>query len=263
MIFFSYLCSPKIEKRIIIMNVKKLISMKKLSLLLMKSLLAFFAGVALNSCDDSTPEAPYFPFSKVTKLEREDIKMYMSYDNTRLTAYKLFVNDNQVSSSSVTYKPDKIHCVINGIRYDIELDNVKGTNRAKSVEASKNGVPVHYVYFNKYDELGRVSLVRVDGIPGSPIYISYKYEGNKITVFDGGVYYTLELSSEDNKGYVCNVLDFAGSPITSSYVINPDLYFLNIYGTPVGKLPKLPEDEIEYSEDNQRLLRVGKYSYEY
>jgi len=51
--------------------------------------------------------------------------------------------------------------------------------------------------------------------------------------------YTLRLAPEKlrNTGYVCNVLRAVGAPLTNQYALNPDLYYLGIYGTPVKLLP--------------------------
>ena len=233
--------------------------MKKLSLLVIKSLITVFVGTVIISCGNEDPiPIPVYTISKVSMFERNNIKTYLGYGNSRLNEYRQFEDERQVNSAFVYYAADYIYCTFNDVKYEIEMDNVKGGVRAKTVTATKNGFPIYNVYYNTYDQQGRLTLARVDGVGGQSIYISYKYEGNKIVISDGT---TLELSSDDNKGNVCNVLDFAGSSYTSDYVINPCLYFLNIYGTPINKLPV--GQEVEYSEDNQKILRVGKYTYEY
>ncbi len=235
--------------------------MKKFNLLI-KSLLALFTFVLLCSCEEKVPYIPVYPMSKVTVLERDSIKTFMSYVNSRVNEYKLFVNDRQVSGATVFYFVNRIHCTINGIRYDIELDNTSGGIRAKQVVASINGTPMYSVYYQSYDKTdGRLTLARVDGVNSESTYVTIKYEGDQISVFHNGIYHYIDLSPTENIGNVCNVLDFAGSSLVSNYLINPDLYFLNIYGAPINKLPA--GQEIVLSDDNQRVLKVGKYTYEY
>jgi hypothetical protein len=74
----------------------------------------------------------------------------------------------------------------------------------------------------------------------------------------GGRQYSIDLSNEENTGYVCNVFGYVNAPLTNQYVINPDLYFLNIYGKPIDKLPG--GHEIVRSG---KTLRVGTHIYEY
>jgi len=65
-----------------------------------------------------------------------------------------------------------------------------------------------------------------------------------------------------NIGYVCDVLRFANAPLTNEYIINPDLYYLGIYGTPVKYLPN---ETIENGEKDKVLtiVRVGDTRYYY
>jgi len=231
--------------------------MKKLSLYII-SICAFFF-----SCDDETIEIPYFPFAQVTKCDRDSISMVMGYSNVGLSEFNLYENDSFVGRSFVRYTPSQILCTIKGIDYTIQLSNTKGVYRIESLEAKVGNVLWYYVQY-WFDAENRLIAARVDGSDIadqnrlSSVYVSYKYVDNTIETSDGGF---LELSSEDNLGYVCNVLDFAGSPHTSKYVINPDLYFLNIYGSPILKLPK--GQAIRYTDNNQKLQSVGKYKYTY
>ena len=237
--------------------------MKKLSLYCIKKLIAISICAVFFSCDDETIEIPYFSFAKVTKCERDSISMIMGYSNVGLSEYNLYENDAFVGRSFVRYTPSEILCSIKGIDYRIQLGNTRGVYRIESLEAKVGNVLWYYVQY-WFDDENRLSLARVDGSdlinPNQlhSVFIAYKYVGNTIEISDGGF---LELSSADNLGYVCNMLDFAGSPHTSKYVINPDLYFLNIYGSPILKLPK--GQEVRYTSNNQNLLSVGKYQYAY
>jgi hypothetical protein len=138
------------------------------------------------------------------------------------------------------------------------LANTTGAYRAETVTATKNNALFYNVEY-KYDSQGRVIQARVDGVGSSSVYVEFEYEANAIVINDYGTFYRLELSSADNSGNVCNVMDLADAHYTSKYVFNPDLYYINIYGTPVKKLPQ--GHEFELSEG--RLSRIGKYYYEH
>ncbi|MGP1421145.1 MAG: hypothetical protein ACTTKI_06125 [Tannerella sp.] len=102
-------------------------------------------------------------------------------------------------------------------------------------------------------------------------YLNAKKRSNSITIIEEpeGRYYTVQLSSRkiENKGYVCNVLRYAGSPLTNEVIINPDLYYLGIYGTPVKYLPDVPIESGSYRDakgDVQGVYsRVGPCQYFY
>ena len=74
---------------------------------------------------------------------------------------------------------------------------------------------------------------------------------------DDGIY-EIQLGSEENTGHVYNVLGYAGAPLTTQYVFNPELYFLNIYGKPVDLLPQ----GMEVSRSGNSM-RIGQHYYEY
>lgn len=214
---------------------------------------------------DRILDLPSIDIDKVSKCERDSIMMLMSYGKEGVASYQLFVNGVAKSIEYVRYKPGVIICSINGINYNIELFNSKGSSRVERIEA-RDGKSKLYDVRYWFDDENRLSMALVGGANGydKPVVTTYKYEGNTITIWDGQKHHKLELSSNDNLGYVCNVLDFAGEYITSNYVIHPDLYFLNIYGMPIGKLPVLPDgQEVAYTNDHQKIIRIGKYSYEY
>jgi len=190
----------------------------------------------------------------------------MVYNGDMLQELNLYINDKLRSESKIEYLLTTIRCEVNGITYEIFLDNTRGGARAKEVTARVNGALLNNVeYF--YDDQNRIEKAcyeRLGGVDdGGPKirWIIYTYNGNDIIeVDDAGTNYTLNLSSEENTGSVCNVLDFSGAPISTQYIINPDLYYLNIYGKPVGYLPQ--GQTIERNSSNN-LTRVGKYRYEY
>ena len=227
-----------------------------------KSILFAFICIMFAGCDEASIEIPYYSFSRIAKYERDSLRTTLSYgSDSRLSEYVMYVNDSLICNVYVRYTPSFINCIINDYVYNIQLSNTLGGARAESIEVtSLSGSKLHTIVY-EYDDDGRLWRARLDGVDTRPIYNHYKYEGNTIIIDDAGSEYRLELSSEDNLGYVCNVLDYADAPITSKYIINPDLYFLNIYGAPVGKLPY--GHIVTRCNNNKNLSRVGKYHYEY
>ena len=247
-----------------VMNWIKTKCMKKLNLLLIKSLLTVFAGVLLLSCGEESLPVAFYPISKVSRLERDSVVTLMKYGNAGLSEYNMYIHNSLAYKGDVWYTPSSVKCLMNGIQYDFQLANTKGVSRVESLTASMGNAKLYSVQYYFEEPEGRITGARIDGVEDKPCYVKYKYVGNRVIIEERGwAPYEIELSSIDNLGYVCNVLDFAGAEYSSKYVINSDFYFLNIYGTPIKNLPQLPQDEIEISEDNQRLLRVGKYSYDY
>jgi len=235
--------------------------MKKLRFTVINSLLAVIVCTLYVSCGEESENISFFPIAKVSKFERDSYSTVLRYGNLGLAEYTVYINNEFAYSGDILYKPSSIVCTMNGVRYDFQLANTKGASRIESLTASEGSAKKYHIQYWFEDPEGRVTQARVDGLWTQPVYISYKYEGNKILINESGFDFTLELSDTDNLGYVCNVMGFSGAELTSKYVFNPDFYFLNIYGTPIKKLPQ--GQEFEISEDNQHLLRVGNYSYEY
>ena len=234
--------------------------MKKLSLFLVKSLMAVFVGTTIISCNGEHVERiESYPISKITMFERNSIQTYLTYQSNEVYEYNLYENGVHFSSARVTYTPSKIHCTIDGIRYDIQLSNTIGAYRAETVTASQGGSMIYFVEY-KYDNQGRMVKARLDGRERYSVFTEFTYEANAIVIDDGGYPFRLELSSSDNIGNVCNVIDMATTPYVST-IINPYLYYLNIYGKPINKLPQ--GYEIELSEDGLKLSSIGKYYFEY
>ena len=240
--------------------------MKKFNLLLIISLLGFSMGIFFACGGEKTLDLPSYEIVQVSKYLRDDsITMKMSYNKQGLSAYELLIHGVSKGISNIRYKPGSIICSLNGIDYTIELFNSKGSSRVEKIEARVGKSKLYDVQY-WFDDENRLSMAQIGGANGydKPVFTTYKYEGNTITIWDGQTHHRLTLSANDNLGYVCNVLDFAGENLTSNYVIHPDLYFLNIYGAPIGKLPELPAGQsITYSDDQLKLLSVGKYSYDY
>ncbi len=225
----------------------------------MKGLLVAFGCVMFAGCDEGSLEIPYYPLSQVTTCERDSIKTLMTYGSQGVSEYSLLEHGSLVCTAHVKYTSSKIYCTIKGVSYDIQLANTKGGFRAEEVLATIGGAQLYRVLYS-YDELGRLNKAFVEGAAPDPVYTHYRYEDGAIIIHEVGTDYRIQLLSEDNLGYVCNVLDYADAPYTSNYVINPDLYFLNIYGTPVNKLPY---GHVIMINKKEKLSRVGKYLYEY
>ena len=245
------------------MNETKQKCMGKLKMFLIESLLAVTVCAVLTNCEERSIPVQSYPIAKVSRFERDSYATEMIYGNSGLAEYNVFINNTFAYSGSVWYKPSSIMCTMNGVQYEFQLANTRGVSRVESVSATVGNAQLYQVTYEKFDPDGRLTLARVSGVAddGLSHYISYKYEGNKVIIYERGIYYTIELSDTDNTGYVCNVMGFSGANLTANYVFNPDFYFLNIYGTPIKKLPL--GQEVEMSEDSQRLLRVGHFSYEY
>ena len=230
--------------------------------LFLKSLFVVFAATMFIGCDEPSEPVPYYPISEVTKYERDLMSMSVSYGRDGLSEYNLSVNGDFVEKSFVNYSASNISCHMKGVRYDVQLSSTRGARRAESVKATiGQSILFEVEYFYEHN---RLKLARINGGEFvKPAYVRYTYEGNRVIIHDDidGKDHIFELSNEDNKGYVCNALDFTSSPLTSQYVIHPDLYYLNIYGAPFEKLPA--GQEVEYTADGQKLARVGKYTYTY
>jgi hypothetical protein len=186
----------------------------------------------------------------------------MSYGDFGVSAYSLYINGIFKSNTTVRYSGGLIHCTINGIQYEIQLSNTIGGSRIESVAVTTNGARLYNVAYT-FNASNRLIIARVDGVAERSVYIDYIYEGNSIIIKERDRderEYRIELSTDDNLGNVCNVLDFSEHQLTSNYVINPDLYYLNIYGAPIAKLP---QGCLISRTNNNKLERVGKYLYEY
>ena len=234
--------------------------MKNLTLPLIKSVLVVLVCNLFASCEDPLPELPIYELAKVTMCERDSVRTHIAYNHNGLAEYAYYVYDSKKSQMGVQYTTGNIKCSINGLDYEIVLSNTKGGAVIEELKA-KRGNALEYTVKYWYDQENRLKTAHISGGEAQAVYTNYFYEGNRVIVEEGGHHFPIELSSDTNLGNVCNVLDFAGASLTSKYVINADLYFLNIYGAPITKLPQ--GQVVEYTSDNQKLSRVGKYRYEY
>jgi hypothetical protein len=229
------------------------------------------ACLAFSSCKEIITDAPVNSIARISSFERDFETTCFSYDNN--TVRSIIVLDEYGSKkqqSSINYSSVGISCNLHGVSYSITPDNTRGGWRVKNLLAVKNNALFYRVeYF--YDELGRLSSAHIEKsgeASGSNPYvtISLNYSDDRVIVSDdgiGGGTYTIMLSEEANVDNVCNVLDFAESKRLSEYVMNPDFYYLNIFGTPVSKLPAEEEIKWEGEGDSRRLVEIGKYKYNY
>lgn len=215
------------------------------------------------SCDESGPEIPVYDMSFVSKYERGETTTLMFHDNRKITGYEVYQgkspNDLLIYKADVIYKTGSIHCTLDGINYMVQFDNTTGGSRVRELSASiENALYYKVVYF--YDDQGRLSSTEINVAHegGNNIYYTrYEYSESSIKIMDDGIY-EIPLGDEENTGYVFNVLGHAEAPLTSKYVFNPELYFLNIYGKPVEKLPL--GATITRSANS---MRIGQHYYEY
>ncbi|MDR3261612.1 MAG: ferredoxin [Tannerella sp.] len=125
-----------------------------------------------------------------------------------------------------------------------------------------------------YDMAGYLNLVRLERPGMDYIYISYQYpdEDGGVTIKEGGDVHKIPLYMQkvdgvakklDNVGYICNVLRYGNAPLTNTYVINPDLYYEGIYGTPIKYLPTDELIEERSINSEQSITRVGNWQFFY
>lgn len=123
---------------------------------------------------------------------------------------------------------------------------------AESIENYKGGKLESVVRY-RYLKSGYLNYALLERPGEQPITIRFKYpktagssESGDSPTIDGGIIideggkqYKINLAIQkfENKSYVCNVLRYANAPLTNKYVINPDLYYMGIYGVPIKYLP--------------------------
>lgn len=215
------------------------------------------------SCDESGPEIPVYDMLPVSKYERDETTTLIFHDDKKITEYNVYngksLDENDLKyKAGVIYKTGSIHCTLDGINYMIQLDNTIGGSRVRELSASI-GSALYYKVIYFYDDQGRLSgtEVNVAHEGGNIYYTKYEYNESSIKIMDDGIY-EIQLGDEENTGHIFNVLGHSEAPLTSKYVFNPELYFLNIYGKPVGKLPL--GTTIMRSTNS---MRIGQYYYEY
>jgi len=223
------------------------------------------------ACKETVPVAGIYPISHVSIVERDGEKIYYSWGDNGVSHIRVLnLSGAEIASSSISYLKDGMSCSMFGVNYKFFFDNTSGGLRVTKLEAMKGGALFYSVDYG-YDEQGRIGMALLeksgesegDGDTRIDIY----YHSDKVEVSDNGInggFFTIPLSSEDNTGNVCNVVDFSGSQRTSEYIFNYYFYYMNIFGKPVDKLPAVDEIVREDADNaSSKLLKVGKYSYSY
>jgi len=237
--------------------------MKKDYLLLIKSLIGVIGCLLALACSKTSLEVPYFEMRPVSKYQIDSLTLTMSYHNTNYNSnvaeYNRYIYNNLSSKAVVIYKGDNIQCAIDSVAYTILWDRIRGGVRVSELNATIKGAQ----YFNTsylYDEDGRMVSAMVN-VQGGPYFANFKYDPAFIEIYIYGPSYEMhriDLSGEENTGYVCNVLAYPESQFLNKYVIIPEFYFLNIFGAPISRLPGgFPITRTSNS------IRVGNHYYEF
>lgn len=166
-------------------------------------------------------------------------------------------------SEMLTYKH-------NGSSSKIEFNN---NNFAEVIENYNGGKPESIVRY-RYLKSGYLDYVILERLGEQQVTIYFKYpkgDGSGeygdsptikggIIINEGGKYYKINLAVQkiENKGYVCNVLRYANAPLTNKYVINPDLYYMGIYGVPIKYLPNVVIENGTITEGDGTKVSVIK-----
>ncbi|MDR1381669.1 MAG: hypothetical protein LBJ47_09355 [Tannerella sp.] len=232
--------------------------MKKVGMFFIKSLIVASVCFPVASCDGPSQEIPVYEMLPVSRYERDNSTTLMFHDGGRITGYEVYRDGALQYSSGVMYKTGGIYCTLNGVDYLIQFDNTIGGSRVKELSAYI-GSSLYYKVIYFYDAEGRLSSteINVANEGGNIYYTRYEYGESSIKIIEDDVY-EIQLGDEENTGHVFNVLDHANAPRTSAYVFNPELYFLNIYGKPAGKLP----EDIAVTR-SAGTMRAGRHYYEY
>jgi hypothetical protein len=146
---------------------------------------------------------------------------------------------------------------------------------AESATTHENGLLRSKVDYH-YTPEGYLSEVRIERPGQTPAMVYYRYPvGNATEIYieehPGPTVYRIPLATVNNNGeqekqenaaFVCNVLWYGKSPMTNEYVINPDLYYIGLYGIP---FKYLPDETIEKSmrQTEETIVRVGNGRYYY
>jgi hypothetical protein len=151
----------------------------------------------------------------------------------------------------------------NGLRSRITRDNYGFISTVENRIGSGN---LHSKVDYKYHPTGYLNYVVLERPGLSPEYITFVYpdQNGGITIKEAGLSYSISLQSDtENIGYVCNVLRYANAPLTNTYVIDPDLYYLGLYGMPIRSLPNEEIRSGKNSVSATILSRVGNNKFFY
>jgi len=171
----------------------------------------------------------------------------------------------------LSYSGSSIIYIYDGLQSDVML-NAYGF--AESVTNRYVGGGLHSIVMYWYNSSGYLTNVRIERAGQEPVTVSIQYSADSgVTIYEGGEAYYLAylrqnddgvMKRVDNAGYICNVLSHINAPLTSAYVIIPDLYYCGIYGTPVKYLPENTTIERGSTTANKAALtRIGNWQFFY
>jgi hypothetical protein len=170
------------------------------------------------------------------------------------------------SAISYSYKGLKTEVVTNDNQHAETVINTYGDGR------------MHSQLSYTYNSAGYLTYVRIERPGQEAATVAYKYpdllnptDSDKIIIEEyPGLVYHIPLAVNKNvpgklknESYICNVLREGKAPLTNEYVINPDLYYLGIYGTPYKYLPDETIESVIGGGQQTSLFRVGNIRYYY
>lgn len=189
------------------------------------------------------------------------------------------------SNAAITYGGGSANLTYehNGIKTEVV------TNEYHFAETVRNTHPngkLHSQLSYGYNQYGYLNSIRLEREGKDPVLFDITYPDSKnnadaivITEYPGPVYHSIPLAISyanfqaekmPNNGLVCNVLRYSNSALINDYVLNPDLYYLGLYGMPYKYLPnELIENGVIYLSGDETggkrtvLARVGNYHYFY
>ncbi|MDR0349722.1 MAG: hypothetical protein LBH90_09570 [Tannerella sp.] len=167
-------------------------------------------------------------------------------------------------SEVITYKYDSLSSKI-AFNNNSFAEVIENYNKGKLESIAR------YRYFKSTGYLNYVILERAGKEPVT-IYFKYPKDGDSgeygdyptvgggIIIIEGDNHYKINLAIQkiENKGYVCNVLQYANAPLTNKYIINPDLYYMGVYGVPIKYLPDVLVMNSAVTEDDGTKVPVIK-----
>jgi len=231
---------------------------------LLQTVCALVAGLTLQGCDKESTEMTVYEVTRdLSAFEKDGNKTEMKYNNFGVYQYRFYNSGSTASTIDVTYGSSTIVVNYNNLTHQIELDNTKGGKRVKTLTAL-SGHSLFYSIEYHYTAEGRLDYATYDGegVNGQGS-VNFYYDGNAIRImdwcFDKGKEYVINLSDEENTGFVCHVFDFIGAPKVVEHILNPILYYLNVLGTPISKLPA----DVDIQRDGAKVKSVGNCSYSY
>lgn len=163
---------------------------------------------------------------------------------------------------------EKLSYACNGIKSEMDL-NIRGFVKEKYSRYSdgRTHSKVEYRYDDASGYLQYVHLER-PGEERVTIYYTYPDENGGLTIREGSSVYKIRMTKDklSNEGYICNVFSHTKAPLTNQYVINPDLYYMGVYGTPIKYLPDVVMENGVTTENGVKkrvIIKIDDYRFFY